>query len=209
MSIWQPTAVGFHGKIPSRGDFVRAGLKRDFVSAWDDWLQHGIAASRAALGEDWQPAWLEAPIWHFALSAGLCGADAAVGLFLPSVDRAGRHFPLAIVALVADASPRSLAAAAAGFLAAAEQAGLAALETDLAPEALAAAVATAAQQPGGEMPAALAELPDSGSLWWTAGSPRVPAGARHDPAMPQAGSFAAMLIQTTLCQTGAMAESRA
>ena len=190
-------AVGFYGKIPSRGDFVRDGLKRDFVAAWDDWLRHGIAASRAALAEDWLPAWLEAPVWHFALAPGLCGAEAALGLFLPSVDRAGRHFPLTIAATAPMPSPLCLAACGAGFQAAAESAGLAALEHDLAPGALASLVAAAFHMPCGAMEASLAGLPDRGGLWWTAGSPRVDPCAWQQDAMPPADSFVRMLIRSS------------
>ena len=35
-------------------------------------------ASRSALDTEWLPAWLEAPVWRFALTAGVCGPDAAV-----------------------------------------------------------------------------------------------------------------------------------
>ena len=71
--------VGLFGKLPARGDFVRSGLPGDFVAAWDDWLQRVIAASRTRMGEDWLPAFLEAPVWRFALAAGMCGAAAVTG----------------------------------------------------------------------------------------------------------------------------------
>ena len=41
---------GFFGKLPARGDFVRAGLPRDFVDPWDAWLQRVLAGSRDAAG---------------------------------------------------------------------------------------------------------------------------------------------------------------
>ena len=85
---------GFFGKLPARGDFVRAGLPRSFIDPWDAWLQQVLPASRRILGEAWEPAWLEAPVWRFALPPNLCGPEPVVGLWLPSVDRAGRYFPL-------------------------------------------------------------------------------------------------------------------
>ena len=94
-----PVAVGFYGKLPARGDFVRAGLPRDFTDRWDEWLQSVLAGSRALMGEAWLPAFLEAPVWRFALPAGMCGERAVLGLMLPSVDRAGRYFPLTFAAL--------------------------------------------------------------------------------------------------------------
>ena len=59
-----------------------------------------MAGSRTAMGDDWLPAFLESPVWRFALPRGLCGERAALGLMLPSVDRAGRYFPLTFAALV-------------------------------------------------------------------------------------------------------------
>lgn len=90
--------TGFYGKLPGLGDFVTRRLGRDFVEPWDGWLQGGIAASRAALGDDWLDIYLTSPLWRFVLGAGVCGACARAGLMMPSVDRVGRYFPLTIVA---------------------------------------------------------------------------------------------------------------
>ena len=72
--------LGFAGKLPARGDFVARGLPRGFTEAWDAWLSEVMPGSRAILGEGWLDAWLEAPIWHFALPAGFCGPDAVAGV---------------------------------------------------------------------------------------------------------------------------------
>src|SRR5229473_1881218 len=101
-------AIGFCGKLPARGDFVTSGLPRRFTEAWHDWLQPVLAASRRALGEDWLAAWLEAPIWRFALSPGICGPDAVLGLWMPSVDRVGRYFPLTFAAVTPGAGAGAL-----------------------------------------------------------------------------------------------------
>ena len=130
--------LGFYGKIPARGDFVRSGLPHAFVDPWDRWLQQGIATSRAELGDNWIAAWLEAPIWSFAMAPGICGPDAVLGLWMPSVDRVGRHFPLTLAATVPAGDVYQLVQGNGGFLAAVEQAGLAAVEDDLGPEGLAA-----------------------------------------------------------------------
>jgi type VI secretion system protein ImpM len=97
--------VGFFGKLPGRGDFVRRDLPNGFVDTWDAWLQRGMEASHNALGEGWLDAWLCAPIWRFALPAGICGADAWAGVMMPSVDRAGRYFPLTLAAAAAPGVP--------------------------------------------------------------------------------------------------------
>ena len=120
-----PGRVGFFGKLPGRGDFVRRDLPNTFVDVWDQWLQHGIAASRDTLGDGWLDAWLCAPIWRFALPAGVCGPDAWVGVMMPSVDRAGRYFPLT---LAASAGAPAAAVLAGDWIAALEAVALSALD---------------------------------------------------------------------------------
>ena len=88
--------LGFYGKMPSNGDFVSRHLPRTFVDPWDQWLQESISSSRQQLGENWLDRYLIGPIWRFALSAGVCGDNAWIGLVMPSVDRVGRYFPLTL-----------------------------------------------------------------------------------------------------------------
>lgn len=173
------TARGLFGKLPARGDFVRAGLPGNFVAAWDDWLQAVIPASREQLGTGWLPAWLEAPVWRFALAPGLCGPAGALGVLLPSVDRVGRYFPLTLAAL-----PGRGGADADVWLDAAEAAGFAAIEQDATPERIMDMLPPAQ---------ATDRLPATGSLWWTTGGPRVAAIRRLCTALPDGDGFAAML----------------
>ena len=86
-----------YGKLPTKRDFVAVGAPREFLSAWEPWVQGGVSASRATLGEQWQNAFLRAPIWRFWLGAELCGAS-VIGAFMPSLDGVGRYFPLTLFA---------------------------------------------------------------------------------------------------------------
>jgi type VI secretion system protein ImpM len=178
--------AGLFGKLPARGDFVRGGLPGSFVTPWDDWLQRMLAASRERLGDEWLPAWLEAPVWRFALAPGLCGGEAVLGVMLPSVDRVGRYFPLTLAALFAAGAECGDAAddAAEAWLDGAEAAGRAALEQDAGPEQ------TAALLP---RPPLYCAAPAGGSLWWSDGGPRVAPARRQCPALPDADDFVAML----------------
>ena len=97
-----PRGAGFHGKLPARGDFLTKNLPSSFLDPWDAWLQAGIAASRAQLGEQWLPSYLDSPIWRFVLSPGACGPLPRVGILMPSVDKVGRYFPLTIVDALPD-----------------------------------------------------------------------------------------------------------
>ncbi len=176
--------AGFFGKLPSRGDFVADGLPQDFTAALDAWWQDVLPHSRERLGAAWPDIWMEAPVWCFALAPGCCGAGAALGLWMPSVDRVGRLFPLTL----AQVAPRWEDVQHGGFLALAEQAGRAALEDDREPDQLAASLRAAAA-PG----EAVARPPPGGTRWWTQGSPLVAATGRERPGMPDAEAFVAML----------------
>ncbi len=178
--------AGFHGKIPTRGDFVRHGLLADFQQALDGWWQVVLSGSRAILGDSWADIWMEAPVWRFALAPGVCGSGAAIGLWLPSTDKAGRLFPLAIAAV---ATHWRDVARCIGFLDAAEAIGFRALEDDTGPDELAVALAAALVLDGDSV-----EKPAAGTgLWWTNRSPLVAPVTRRVTAMPDATLFAAML----------------
>jgi type VI secretion system protein ImpM len=88
---------GLYGKLPSKRDFVALVAPRAFLGVWEPWMQSSVAASRQSLGQEWQQAFLTAPIWRFWLGAGLCGAPVA-GAFMPSLDGVGRYFPLTVFA---------------------------------------------------------------------------------------------------------------
>lgn len=89
--------IGLYGKLPSHGDFLRRRLDDPLVAAWDAWLQSSVAASRRILGERWLDIYLTSPAWRFAAEAGACGPGALAGVMIPSVDRVGRYFPLALM----------------------------------------------------------------------------------------------------------------
>lgn len=95
-----PGVAGCFGKLRGNGDFVTRRLPQSFVVPWDAMLQAGLLAGRAARGRGWLDAYLTAPLWCFALGGGVLGADGWAGVLMPSVDSAGRHFPLTIAAPV-------------------------------------------------------------------------------------------------------------
>ncbi|RYH09357.1 type VI secretion system-associated protein TagF [Tropicimonas sp. IMCC6043] len=96
--------VGAFGKMPSQGDFFWIDLPQGFAPIWDRWLSGAVQAARERLGERWQECYYSAPIWRFTLAPGEAGAQALMGVLMPSVDRVGRAFPLTLVAPVAPAS---------------------------------------------------------------------------------------------------------
>ena len=90
-------SVGFHGKLPSAGDFVQRRLPPAFVSIWDRSFEHAVAESRQMLGPDWNAAYRASPIWRLLLAPGVIGPNPWAGVIGPGVDRVGRCFPLVIV----------------------------------------------------------------------------------------------------------------
>ena len=189
-----PGSAGFYGKLPARGDFVRGGLPRDFTLDWDRWWQAVLSGSRDLLGDGWAEVWLQAPIWCFALPPGLCGNSAVLGLWLPSVDRAGRYFPLTLAAAAPDGRA-ALMASGGAFLRLAELAGLAALEQDLTPEALAERVLAASAAPAEAVDpvAPFDGVLGHHALWWTRGNALVAAQACSTAALPGVAAFTAMI----------------
>lgn len=173
---------GWFGKLPGHGDFVRSALPEDTVAAWDGWVRAGLAASRAALGERWLDAWLEAPVWRFRLAPGLCGTLGLAGVMAPSVDRAGRYFPLMLGAAM-DAPPEPEEAK--PWFDALARAATAAVVEDWPQPLLAEALAAAGDPPRGH--------PHDGATFATEGAPRVAPSVRRHAALPEPGAFAALL----------------
>ena len=123
--------IGFYGKLPSHGDFLRRRTSDAFVSAWDSWLQDAFSASRASLGDRWLDVYLTAPVWRFAGAAQACGPQTIAGVMVPSVDRVGRYFPLTVIGeLPVHVNPLELAVAAREFFDRAERVVLDALEDE-------------------------------------------------------------------------------
>lgn len=122
---------GFFGKIPGHGDFVDRGLAAGFKDKMDEWLQHGLASSKALMGEEWLNVYLTSPVWRFVTCAGACGSQAWAGVLVPSVDRVGRYFPLVIAAEIApDVVPLQVITAGSDWFEEAEAISVNALEHD-------------------------------------------------------------------------------
>ncbi len=86
---------GFYGKFPQQGDFIRHELPLDWCTEWHQWLQSSLAVSQEQLGAQWEDLYLTSPLWRFSLQLG---SQACIGVMMPSVDSAGRYFPLALMA---------------------------------------------------------------------------------------------------------------
>ncbi len=172
----RPVRVGFFGKLPSRGDFVRRGLSQAVVGAWDDWVQSVMPARRS---DSFNGQWWAMRAWRFAFDPGICGPCPASGVLLPSADSVGRLFPLLIAAEAAGACQP--------FLDMAEDAGVEAVRTVMQPEALATRLNQIPCPPG-----CLSATSPPVARWWQQGRP---GGTQQvqGPALPDAAMFMQMV----------------
>jgi type VI secretion system protein ImpM len=97
------------GKMPAHGDFVSRGFALERREALDLWLTSEIASAREALGSDFDDLYGRAPPWRFVVPDGSGWIGGALS---PSVDGAGRKFPL-LIARAAESPEAGMAAAAA------------------------------------------------------------------------------------------------
>lgn len=89
-------AFGVFGKLPQKRDFIALNIPRMVLEPFETWLQSAVAASRSELGARWQELYLVSPVWRFWIGGEIFGIPCA-GALIPSVDKVGRFFPLAIL----------------------------------------------------------------------------------------------------------------
>src|ERR1700730_7360196 len=150
------------GKLAAKRDFIALFAPREFLNAWEPWMQGCVSASRDSLVDSWQQAYLTAPIWRFWLGADICGAT-VVGAFMSSLDGVGRYYPLTLFAY---ADPGNAIAPPDidthdEWLGAGEYLLLSTLDKDVTFEAIAGALdefAAPAQQPTGSPPEGISIL---------------------------------------------------
>ena len=131
-AIMDDYVPGFYGKLPILGDFVSRRLPASFIRDWDEWIQESISASKKELDANWLKVYLTSPIWRFVLSPGSCGDRASTGILMPSVDKAGRYFPLTLAVMLDELnSLPSLFTKASDWFAKLEGLALSALESDI------------------------------------------------------------------------------
>jgi type VI secretion system protein ImpM len=95
------TPAGWHGKLPTLGDFASRRLPEAFIERLDGWLAQGLLQLRTHGPAVWLEAYLASPSWRFLAMPGALGPGAEIGpawagVVMPSVDRVGRYFPLTL-----------------------------------------------------------------------------------------------------------------
>jgi type VI secretion system protein ImpM len=97
MAGFKVRRVGYFGKMPKAGDFVSRNVDSAVKDGFDRWLQESLNESRSQMKEAWLGAFLTAPIWRFLLFGQFGDSRTVLGVMIPSVDKVGRYFPLAVL----------------------------------------------------------------------------------------------------------------
>ncbi|HEI3539061.1 TPA: type VI secretion system-associated protein TagF [Escherichia coli] len=94
-------AIGWYGKLPSAGDFLRRRFPEALQRQWSHWFQAGLL--------NWQKMdeqrgrgnrqFARAPVWNFVVPPMLDSQQVQMGCLMPGGDSVGRQYPL--VAMVA------------------------------------------------------------------------------------------------------------
>ncbi|WP_370260990.1 type VI secretion system-associated protein TagF [Limnobacter sp.] len=88
------------GKLPGAGDFSVFNLHPKVANALDDWICNLLQTGQTCHGQAWTEGYLSMPMLAFELGAQCLGpeqAHGAQGVWMPSVDSAGRSFPLMLL----------------------------------------------------------------------------------------------------------------
>jgi type VI secretion system protein ImpM len=104
-----PVTVGYFGKIPGRGDFVKDCDNPQLVAQLDDWLARAMELMMA--DADWKASYDAVAPLHFAI-AGPRRRQAIAGHIVASSDQSGRRFPFLMMGMLHVAEPDAFVAAA-------------------------------------------------------------------------------------------------
>lgn len=97
MSAERRLTAGLYGKHPGFGDFIGAGLPEPVIETVGQWTQGVLGEWRDWIGADWQAAFDASPRVAFWIGPALVDGQPLRGVWMPSWDRSGRRFPLAIL----------------------------------------------------------------------------------------------------------------
>ncbi|MCI0330477.1 MAG: type VI secretion system-associated protein TagF [candidate division Zixibacteria bacterium] len=93
----ETSLIGYTGKLPAFGDFVRANVSSPAARVLEKWLSDGLAQFPVLVGNGWEASFDSGRSFGFVLNAGPSNG-VLVGLSTPSRDRGGRRFPFSLFA---------------------------------------------------------------------------------------------------------------
>ncbi|MCR2747167.1 type VI secretion system-associated protein TagF [Limnobacter parvus] len=92
--------ISWFGKLPCVGDFCSHNMPAKVCEALDNWLSEAMQVGQETHGDAWTRAYFQTPMHGFVLGKKALPAledNLAVGVIMPSVDKAGRAFPFVLM----------------------------------------------------------------------------------------------------------------
>lgn len=92
----QTPAIGWYGKLPSAGDFLKRRFPETLWQQWTQWFQVGLMNWQH--DEEQRPQgerqFGSAPVWNFVVPPMLGSQLVQMGCLLPARDNVGRQYPV-------------------------------------------------------------------------------------------------------------------
>lgn len=113
------------GKLPTEGDFIRAGADQYLLDFLDRWLTAAWSDFVLSADADWEARYRVSPLWWFAAPEG---GQIVCGVISPSLDSVGRLFPIVVATRMGESDSASAMRVASPWLTVVQAALLNALE---------------------------------------------------------------------------------
>ncbi|WP_380180324.1 type VI secretion system-associated protein TagF [Kalamiella sp. sgz302252] len=89
------STIGWYGKLPSAGDFLRRRFPEALTSQWGQWFKVGLLNwQRAVERQEIRHPFSHAPVWNFVVPPLLGSQLVQMGCLIPGRDSIGRCYPL-------------------------------------------------------------------------------------------------------------------
>ncbi|EXU74444.1 type VI secretion system-associated protein TagF [Erwinia mallotivora] len=92
----QTPAIGWYGKLPSAGDFLKRRFPETLWQQWTQWFQVGLLNWQKNEQEhpENEKQFSNAPVWNFVVPPMLGSQLVQMGCLLPARDNVGRQYPV-------------------------------------------------------------------------------------------------------------------
>lgn len=113
------------GKLPTEGDFIRAGADQQLLDFLDSWLTAAWSDFVLSADAGWEARYRVSPLWWFAAPEG---GQIVCGVISPSLDSVGRLFPIVVATRIGESDSATAMRVASPWLTMVQAALLSALE---------------------------------------------------------------------------------
>ncbi len=91
---------GYYGSVNTEPKVIQHNVNRNFVNAWSDWTDLFVHFLDLERNHNLISKYLGGPSYRYAMSQGLCGEYAYIGVMVPNVDNDGKPAPFTVCAML-------------------------------------------------------------------------------------------------------------